>query len=285
MRSKSTTLIDAVVAKEKTNLSNTKQDSKVNNFISLRKENTKFRTNEIKEPFLKSDQYVNGYIPSYSTLKENRKLGNSGSIYTSANGITYERTSSDGVVQTTLDFPKNALDIPGKYHELYRHSVVSDEIPQNIRHKFGSKDTKQLLADQVKVHDTLSSIQNAGIIKKVDRTKSTSYLNTDKIMVEKYSPAHKNEDYLDLGNYLRHAVCRGFPLVNSKGTTFYDYNPDTSKKFLHDKDNFQNANRRTKDWLGNWSELSLKCVDTQMGRHFPLPIKTVLIEPVWAIFP
>ena len=76
-------------------------------------------------------------------------------------------------------------------------------------------------------------------------------------MVEKYSPAHKNEDYLDLGNYLRHAVCRGFPLVNSKGTTFYDYNPDTSKKFLHDKDNFQNANRRTKDWLGNITCINL----------------------------
>lgn len=115
-----------MVAKEKTNLSNTKQDSKVNNFISLRKENTKFRTNEIKEPFLKSDQYVNGYTPSYSTLKENRKLGNSGSIYTSANGITYERTSSDGVVQTTLDFPKNALDIPGK--NLFISIIFKDSI-------------------------------------------------------------------------------------------------------------------------------------------------------------
>lgn len=79
----------------------------------MRKANIKYQTNEIKEVILNNDKYVNGYKPSYSTIRENRQPRNSG-IYTSANGTTYERTSSDGVIQTTLDFPKNALDIPGK---------------------------------------------------------------------------------------------------------------------------------------------------------------------------
>jgi hypothetical protein len=35
--------------------------------------------------------------------------------------------------------------VPGKYHELYRSSVDSSEVPQNIRHKFGTNQTEQLL--------------------------------------------------------------------------------------------------------------------------------------------
>ena len=99
----------------------------------------------------------------------------------------------------------------------------------------------------MKVHDTLSSIQNSGIIKKVDRTKENEM---DKYRTRN-NPKNKNEDYLDLGNYLRHTVSHGYPMVDSRGTTFYDYSPDTNQKFLSDKNNYTSPHRRTKDYLGN----------------------------------
>ena len=115
-----------------------------------------------------------------------------------------------------------------------------------MRHKFGTKDTYDLLLDQVKVHDTLSSIQNSGIIKKVDRTHSDSIEHSS---MEKSVGLTKNEDYYDLGNFLRHAICHGYPSIHERGTTSFDYNPDINKKYLADRSNISH-HRKRKDWLG-----------------------------------
>lgn len=235
-------------------------ERKVNNFNSLRKSNIKYESNEVVESNQSNQRRHIGYTSAYPTLRDTDLLPNENSFYTSGDGTQYKKIDSDGCIQTTVDFPKNALHIPGKYHELYRHSVVSSEIPQNLRHRFGTKDTNELLIDQVKVHDTLSSIQNSGIIKKVDRTKENEM---DKYRTRN-NPKNKNEDYLDLGNYLRHTVSHGYPMVDSRGTTFYDYSPDTNQKFLSDKNNYTSPHRRTKDYLGKWTELCI--VDTRQTK-------------------
>jgi len=118
-----------------------------------------------------------------------------------------------------------------------------------LRHKFGTKDTNNLLQDQIKVHDTLSNIQNKGIIKKVDRTHSC-FLDDDKA---NYSPGQYNQDYIDLGNHLRHSVSHGYPLINSKSTTVADFNSGISKEYLADKQNSNSDHRIKQDWLGNFN--------------------------------
>ena len=120
-----------------------------------------------------------------------------------------------------------------------------------MKHKFGTNDTNDLLKDQVKVHDGLSSIQNKGIIKKNDKTKIIEFDNNE-VRLEKYETGKSNEDYLDLGNHLRHTVSHGYPMVNCKSTTYYDFNSDISKKFLTEKNNYTSSNRRTKDWLSKF---------------------------------
>lgn len=256
-QSKKESLIDAVVDQDlKRSLSRTNEYN-VHSFNSKRKQNQKYATNQVIDN--RRDRI--GYTP---TLKHNESHGDA-KIYTTGDGTHYRQVEADGMVQTTIDYPKNALHIPGKYHEPYRHSVVSDEIPQNLRHKFGTDDTNYLLSDQVKVHDTLSSIQNAGIIKKVDKLEKTEFSDNDRYLNRKKTVGNKNEDYYDLGNYLRYAVCRGYPSINQKGTTFYDYNPETSKNFLADKTNYESSHRRTKDWLGKWTELCI--VDTRQCKE------------------
>lgn len=244
--------------RSKTNLTLKSQEDKVNNYNSLRKSNIKYETNYMVESDHANQKNLVIYSPSSkNTLKESSIFPNECEFYKSADGTQYKRMGTgDGCIETTVDFPKNVLHIPGKYHEHYRHCVVAEEIPQNLKAKFGSKHTEYLLKDQVKVHDTLSAIQNHGIIKKVDKTKSEHYENDDR-MSNPRAPGNKNEDYLDLGNYLRHAVCHGYPTINARGTTFYDYNPETNREFLSDKDNYTKQNRRTKDWLGKWTELSI----------------------------
>ena len=66
--------------------------------------------------------------------------------YRSADGTQFKHITSNGLQTTVIDYPsKNVIHIPGKYHELYRTSVEINEIPQNIKHKFGSIQTEQLL--------------------------------------------------------------------------------------------------------------------------------------------
>ncbi len=120
----------------------------------------------------------------------------------------------------------------------------------NLRHKFGDQDINDVLKDQVKVHDTLSLIQNAGIIKKADQAISQPDLRSGLVKNNDYY--RKNEDYLDLGNYLRHAICHGFPIMGLRSTTSYDFNPNINKEYLSDKMNIDSKYRKRKDYHGKF---------------------------------
>lgn len=182
--------------------------------------------------------------------------------YKAADGTQYKYTNVDGFKTTVIDYPsKNVIHVPGKYHELYRSSVDSSEVPQNIRHKFGTNQTEQLLSDPLKVHDTLSHIQNLGSIKKHDKfapdeapSDLFKQLNISAAASAKKIPG---TDYYDLGNYLRHSICHGYPLIDSTTTTKSSYTEMVSKEHLSDASNIQSPYRRHKDWLGKWTEQSL----------------------------
>lgn len=84
----------------------------------------------------------------------------------SADGTVYKHFErGDRSKEVVIDYPtQNIIHIPGKYHEHYRQTVSHNEIPANIKAKFGSRNTRELLKDELKVHDTLSKIYNTGII-------------------------------------------------------------------------------------------------------------------------
>jgi len=191
-------------------------------------------------------------------LKESYNLPDN-QHYKSADGTQYKYSNVDGFQTTIIDYPsKNVIHVPGKYHELYRSSVDSSEVPQNIRHKFGTNTTEKLLSDPLKVHDTLSHIQNLGTIKKHDKfapdegpSELFKQLNT--AAASKVIPG---TDYYDLG----HSICHGYPVVASADstTTRSSYNEAVSKEHLTDwESNVKSPYRRHKDWLGKWTEQSL----------------------------
>jgi hypothetical protein len=93
--------------------------------------------------------------------------------YKSAIGTEYKTYYENGFKVQEINPPtKNVIHVPGEYHELYRQYVTLDEVPSNIRARFGSKNTESLLKDQLKVHDTLSEIHNQSLVKKVDKSTS-----------------------------------------------------------------------------------------------------------------
>lgn len=85
-------------------------------------------------------------------------------IYRAADGTVYRHYHKDNADTIVANYPtKNVIHVPGRYHEHYRQWATFDEIPTNIKAKFGTNDTKELLKDELRVHDTLSEIYNAGI--------------------------------------------------------------------------------------------------------------------------
>lgn len=75
----------------------------------------------------------------------------------------YRPLNSNLAESVTIDYPtRNVIHVPRRYHEKYRQWVTYDEIPANIKHKFGAYQTQELLKDNIKVHNTLSRIYNAG---------------------------------------------------------------------------------------------------------------------------
>lgn len=169
--------------------------------------------------------------------------------YKSADGTQYKIYNAPGHAVKEIDYPsKNVIHVPGKYHELYRQSATSEEVPQNIKHKFGSRTTNELLKDELKVHDTLSFLNNSGINKKNDKTENGTAaidLNKPNALDTQFSV------YYDIGNHLRHAVCHGWPTVVKKSSKEEVHNAELSKEFLSDPKNVESPWRRKKDWLGN----------------------------------
>jgi len=174
--------------------------------------------------------------------------------YKSAIGTEYKTYYENGFKVQEINPPtKNVIHVPGEYHELYRQYVTLDEVPSNIRAKFGSKNTESLLKDQLKVHDTLSEIHNQSLVKKIDKSTSRESTRT--------SPHKIDNDYYDLSNHLRHCVSHGYPVLIRKSFKESVHNADVSKEYLADPRNLESPYRRKKDWLGKL-----------MMSHFIIPL-------------
>jgi hypothetical protein len=177
--------------------------------------------------------------------------------YKSAIGTEYKTYYENGFKVQEINPPtKNVIHVPGEYHELYRQYVTLDEVPSNIRAKFGSKNTESILKDQLKVHDTLSEIHNQSLVKKVDKSVNQESTRTDSSRID--------NDYYDLGNHLRHCVSHGFPVLIRKSFKESVHNADVNKEYLADPHNTESPYRRKKDWLG---KLMIRFCYTYFPQH------------------
>ena len=80
---------------------------------------------------------------------------------------------------------------------------------------------------------------------------------------EEKEESRKSKDYYDIGNYIRHTVCHGYPTVYRKSTKELDYNEDINKNYLSDIKNIDSRYRRKKDWLGKWTEQTFITAEIQ----------------------
>lgn len=234
----------------------------VQDYNNLRKFNSSFEATQIEKPkevFLNEASYklnensLNSASfkvrpGSSSLLNSNANQFLNAEIYKAADGTIYKHYKSPtGALIREIEYPtKNVIHVPGKYHEHYRQYASTEEIPQNIRHKFGTKQTDELLQDTIKVHDTLSKIHNTGIIKKNNKPKEN-----DLKLNQKESDLLVST-YYDLGNTLRHAIGHGYPTVYKTGHKETVHNQDVNKNFLSDWKDVESPHRRKKDWLSNY---------------------------------
>ncbi|CAF1477794.1 unnamed protein product [Adineta steineri] len=136
--------------------------------------------------------------------------------------------------------PHLVIDFEGDYYT----DVNGYQVPQNIRHRFRSTTTSQLLADQYKVERDRAELERGNIKKK-----TIVYQPTQK------NVAASDPDYEKLSNDLRSTVCRGKP-VQRRSHTKTVHNEEIFKDFF--KENTQsNLHRRKKDWLGRWMEADI----------------------------
>ncbi len=80
---------------------------KVKNFNSLRKSNIKFESNQI---FTKSINIPVNFDDKISNVTDFKTCSE---FYKSAVGIKYDSAKNEGYIETCIDLPKNALNIPG----------------------------------------------------------------------------------------------------------------------------------------------------------------------------
>lgn len=128
----------------------------------------------------------------------------------------------------------------------YYTEVNGYHVPQNIRHRFRSNITAQLLADKDKVQRDRNDLEYVNIKrpKPVYRRSSSSTTTIS-----------SNSDYTKISNDLRTAFCRGHPVQrrsHSKtvhnGEIFIDHQSNDQQTNLHG---------RKKDWLGRWTEANI----------------------------
>lgn len=168
--------------------------------------------------------------------------------YLAADGTVHKQYVNDGLHVSEADHPtKNVIHIPGKYHEHYRQWLSVDEVPLNLKHKFGTQQTSELLKDELKVHDTLSHIHNRGHVDKKSIKDDSDELVPEMLPTDE--PSESIRDYYDLGNHLRYVIGHGYPLPNLTSQKEYVHNANVSKEYLSDWSNVESPYRRKKDWL------------------------------------
>jgi hypothetical protein len=126
-------------------------------------------------------------------------------------------------------------------------------VPSNIKHKFGSRLTDELLSEQVKVNQSLAGINK--------QNKVSVWLPVEKPMKDdvtvdefvKKDEAKNTEPLEDISNYLRSAICHGLPMKKNMTSKQLIHSAFVNKQHLSDPNNYNSPNRRKKDWLGMYS--------------------------------
>ncbi len=128
----------------------------------------------------------------------------------------------------------------------YYTEVNGYQVPQNIRHRFRSAITSELLSDTVKVERDRNDLEYVNI-----KHKTPLYQRSQTT----FSISNPNPDYSKISNDLRTVVCRGHPVERRSHSKtvhneqiFKDQYQDNKKPNLH---------RRKKDWLGKWTEANI----------------------------
>ncbi len=128
-----------------------------------------------------------------------------------------------------------------------KSSISLEEVPQNIKHRFRTKQTNELMKDQTKVNETIMQLQNIEDAKKYKYNRDeTNHARPVSATVD----PKQNAFYYDLSNYLRHTICHGYPDLKKRSFKEHVHNDSVNKEYLSDPTNYNLQNRRKKDWLG-----------------------------------
>lgn len=142
--------------------------------------------------------------------------------------------------ETNIGVP-SIIDDDGEYYT----EINGYQIPQNIRHRFRSNITAQLLSDRDKVERDKNELAYVNIKQRH---------RTTPIIVEQPQTVI-NTDYSKISNDLRTVVCRGHPVQRSSHSKMV-HNANIFKDLQAD-DKHGNLHRRKKDWLGKWTEANI----------------------------
>jgi hypothetical protein len=126
----------------------------------------------------------------------------------------------------------------------YYTEVNGYQVPQNIRHRFRSAITSELLSDKDKVQRDKNDLEYVNIRKKTpthQRSQTTFSIS--------------NPDYTKISNDLRTVVCRGHP-VQRRSHSKTVHNDEIFKNHYQDGKH-PNLHGRKKDWLGRWTEANI----------------------------
>ncbi len=128
-------------------------------------------------------------------------------------------------------------------------------VPSNIKHRFGSKVTDELLSEQGKVNSALASLESKQGKVRVLLPSDKQVNDPDAVVnLEKKNEENNIEPLEDISNYLRSAICHGLPMKKHMTSKQLIHSAFVNKQHLSDPNNYNSTNRRKKDWLGKSNE-------------------------------
>ena len=145
-------------------------------------------------------------------------------------------------METTIKIIRMYSDTPSVIDEGdYYTDVNGYQIPQNIRHRFRSNITSQLLADRDKVQRDRNDLEYVNIKHPIPIYRRSHSVSST-----------SNPDYSKISNDLRTAVCHGHPVQRrSHSKTVHN------EEIFKDHQDRGNLHGRKKDWLGRWTEANI----------------------------
>lgn len=178
-------------------------------------------SNAFQHPLSNDD----GIVPRHDDVNMNR----SGLLFVSLSR-TFIKMSDE----------QNAIIDEGDYYT----DVNGYQVPQNIRHRFRSTITSELLGNREKVDQDRRDLEYVA-----PRQRTPIYRRSQSVSLP------SDPDYTKISNDLRSTVCRGHPVERR-----------SHSKTIHNEQVFQgrrgsgdeaHSYRRKKDWLGRWTEANI----------------------------